>query len=784
MTSTSLVDFCDQQNINWFPISLTITDDKKKLLNPINHSLYNFQRPKNTDFKNIEKQIIQQRQQLIYDNNIKKDLNLNAMWIDTSEVYHIDIDTPDYHAGFDSIAETTPYFKSMTKPYGKHILIKTSDFKAPSNRIQFKNEGVELLCGQASYAPFEIFNADKEIQNFLKIKEMLVIKNSDIPTGQATEEVINRCDEIKNLTEIEQLLECIGNSRCSTGKFKEWYEVGQAIKNELKDEGNKYFINWTNKYGSDNKKSEAYDQITKYIKYTPKKDKKRLSIASLHHWAKESDEELYNNLFNDIIEFSDEEKETLKLIKNVMENPNETNFAKLYIEVTNNNIKCIDMKNKILYICENGLWNQNIGGASIRNSVFNIFEDLFKKAFDIYQSKKTDKTEKICYKITEIRFKLGMTSIKNNILTEIMSLTYDDTFVDKLNRKIDYLPVKNGLLNINTFEIEERKNEDYFTYEANAQFIPYCEGNENFKFVDKYFDDLFCGNQETKKCVIDILKSCLTGRTLRYIYFLTGVGSNGKSLLLKILSLIFNDAVDTISKLVVIKQKGNHNGVINTELEKLDKCRLGLVSELQNSDELNITIIKQITGGDNIDFRGLFKTNKTIIPTCNMFCATNQLPSFEVQKAILNRLIVIPFNNVFEINPNFEDELMSKKDYILSYILCKGELKFNFDLSEEMLMTMKDYQNENVDKLKEFTISKLENCVNDKINKPIKIEEFRELYNIWCKKLSYPLDRRTKTAFTKALKSFDYECKESHSIMKIYNVKWINEDEDEDENED
>ena len=374
-----------------------------------------------------------------------------------------------------------------------------------------------------------------------------------------------------------------------------------------------------------------------------------------------------------------------------------------------------------------------------------------------------------------------MTSIKNNILTEIMSLTEDKKFEDKLNRKIDYLPVKNGLLNIHTLKVEERTNEDYFTYEANAQFIPYCEDNKNFKFVDKYFNDLFCGNQETKKCVIDILKSCLTGRTLRYIYFLTGVGSNGKSLLLKILRLIFNDAVDTISKLVVVNPKGNHNGVINTELEKLDKCRLGVVSELQNTDELNVTRVKEITGGDNIDFRGLFKTNKTINPTCNMFCATNELPSFKVGTAILNRLIVIPFNNVFEINPNFEDELMNKRDYILSYILCKGELKSNFDLSEEMKMTMKDYQNENVDKLKEFTNSKLENCTNDKINKPIKIEEFREQYNIWCKKLSYPLDKRTKTAFTKALKSFDYECKESHSIMRIYNVKWINEDEDEDE---
>ena len=766
MTTSSLVDFCEKHNIKWFPISLTITQDKNKILNPIQHTLYNFQRPKNTDFKNIDYDIIKKRHLLLNNEKTKQELNLNAIWIDTSEVYHIDIDTPDYDEGFDTI--DTPYFKSMTKEYGKHILIKMKDFNPNKNRIQFKCEGVELLCGQASYAPFEIIDGDKEILDCSNMTEILQINNSNIS------DFIDEDIDFSKLNEIEKLLECIGSSRCKSGKFKEWYEVGQAIKNEMKEEGNKYFINWTNKYGSDNKKSEAYDQITKYIKYTPKSDKKRLSLASLHFWAKYNNNDLYEKVFCVNIEFNDEELTTIELIKNVMEYPNETNFAKLYIKVNNDNVKCIDMKNKILFICEDGLWKYSVGGASIRNMITDSFNNIFDKALQIYQNKQKQDNDidKLINKICEIKNRIGTTNFKQNVLTEIMSLTYDDEFVDKLNRKVDYLPIKNGLLNINTLTAEARKNEDYFTYQCNAEYIPYDENNDNFKFVDKYFNDLFCNNQETKKCVIDILKSCLTGRTLRYIYFLTGVGSNGKSLLLKVLSNIFDEAIDTISKLVVIKQKGNNNGVITTELEKLDKCRLGVVSELTNTDELNTTRVKEITGGDKIDFRGLFKSNKTIIPTCNMFCATNQLPSFEVERAILNRIIVIPFNNVFQIDPTFEEDLMNKRDYIFSYILSKGELKYNFDLSDEMKMTMKDYQNENVDKLKEFSDSKLEKCENNKINKPIKIEEFRERYNIWCKKLSYPLDKRTKTAFTKALKSFDYECRESHSIMRIYDVCW------------
>lgn len=300
MTTSSLVDFCDLNDIKWFPISLTITDNKQKILNPIDNSLYNG-RPKMTDFKELDDSILISRQKLLKDEYWSK--HLNAIAMDTSKVFHIDIDTPDYDDGFDAIAETTPYFKSMTKSYGKHILITADDFTPESKRIQFTHKGVELLCGQWSYAPLEIFNSDKPIQNLLCISEMLQIKhtrNENCDNGEndeTDEEIINRGEQIKNLSEIEQLLECIGSSRCSTGKFKEWYEVGQAIKNEMKNEGNKFFISWTNKYGSENKKNEAYDQITKHIKYTPKKDKKRLTISSLHYWAKEANERLYYLLF-------------------------------------------------------------------------------------------------------------------------------------------------------------------------------------------------------------------------------------------------------------------------------------------------------------------------------------------------------------------------------------------------------------------------------------------------------------------------------------------------------
>jgi len=164
----SLINFCNKNKIKWMPIKLTLKDGEKKL-EPINHKLYNG-RPKMTDFQNLSIEILEERQNLLMDGKNNNLFNFIAM--DTARVYHIDIDTPDYSDVFDDIMKKSPFFKSMTKSFGKHILI-TSDYKPNKNRVQFKCKGVELLSGQWSYSPLNIENHDKPILKLTNLQEML-----------------------------------------------------------------------------------------------------------------------------------------------------------------------------------------------------------------------------------------------------------------------------------------------------------------------------------------------------------------------------------------------------------------------------------------------------------------------------------------------------------------------------------------------------------------------------------------------------------------------------------
>ena len=76
--------------------------------------------------------------------------------IDTSNVYQIDIDCPQYSEDIKNFLNEYPFTRSSTKAYGRHIFVKDPDFEPRCKRLQFKKtlgNAVELLCGQWAWCP-------------------------------------------------------------------------------------------------------------------------------------------------------------------------------------------------------------------------------------------------------------------------------------------------------------------------------------------------------------------------------------------------------------------------------------------------------------------------------------------------------------------------------------------------------------------------------------------------------------------------------------------------------
>ncbi len=432
---------------------------------------------------------------------------------------------------------------------------------------------------------------------------------------------------------------------------------------------------------------------------------------------------------------------------------------------------------KFVYVCENiyysfnerKIWQLDNDGTTIRKMLSNdfyeefmIYQQHFKKLC-VTKNMTEEEIEEYKKKISKIEIlskRLKKTTDKNNILKEIKDEIKDIEFEEDMNREKYLLPISNGkMLNMKTLEVFERTIKNKFNYECNANYVEMTEYENNEMM--KYFMDLFCNNEEMVYTVLDMLKSIFSGLKLRYIFFFTGCGSNGKSLLFKLLKNIFKDAMDTISTDIIIEKKNKSS--ITTEYEKLDKCRLGYVTELNENHKLNVDIIKKISGGDEIDLRGLYKTNYTINPTANLCVLTNELPNFPKKQAMIDRIIIIPFNNRFEVNINFEEDMMKKKDLIFSFIMNKGTIKDKFDLTEEMQKSKNEYvENNTIDPLKDYieeTYSKKNYVKTEKVLR----DDFRMRYDEYCNRKKLSINNDSNNKFTKDLyKKYNIESKDSH----------------------
>lgn len=622
------------------------------------------------------------------------------------------------------------------------------------------------------------------IQSFYddNCEELILNPRSNSPTSVTQ---VPLTEEEEKMDDIDYLLQvCIQDSMCKEHDHKNWYIIGQALKNDLGDEAIPYFLNWTNVFGTENKKKEAYLHITKYIKKTPLKEKNRVTIKTIHYYARQSNEQKYKERFCKIKEFIIDED-----IEKILKEPTENEIAKYFVKKWGNNFKCVDIKNKIVYgFTENKLWEQIDSCSIIREMISNELSDYFKKYRDDInncQEKINENTEEYQQNVKKIGLlsdnivRFGKTDSKNNITREILDKIIEPEFENILNKQKYILPIKNGkILNMKTLIIEDRTINHNFSYECDADYIQMTEEQENE--VEQYFLDLFCGNKDTMMCVMDIFKSIMTGETLRYIYFFTGEGSNGKSLLFAILNKIFKKAMDTIDTRVILENKNSSS--LTTEFEKLDKCRFGYVTELEKTDKLNVKTCKKISGGDPIDYRGLYKGNTTVMPTLNLGAVTNELPDFKAQTAIINRIVVVPFNNTFQTNKSYETEMLTKKDIIFSYIMKYGVIRDKFNLTEEMLVAKQDYvdDNETIDYLKDF-IDKNYDIIPFVKKEKILRDNFRDNYNMYLKSNGLQNDNSTHQKFARLIKKYNIGTKESNGKSYYTGIieKVINDESDE-----
>jgi len=256
-------------------------------------------------------------------------------------------------------------------------------------------------------------------------------------------------------------------------------------------------------------------------------------------------------------------------------------------------------------------------------------------------------------------------------------------------------------------------------------------------YVDKFFLELAAGDSSVAEYMKSLCGYLLTDEIGdRAFYMFTGGGKNGKSTLVNIMNRILGSYTSALDESILVRRKESSSGAASSHLMRLKNCRMGVLSETRDGEKLNSTLIKQITGGDEITARELHQTQTTFKSVCKLVLVTNSLPNLDINDiAILDRAKVVEFNNRFENNPNKEAEVLSKiDDFFTVLVEYAGRYYQNKKLSipETLKNSLEKYRVSN-DSFASFWSENIEYADSEGKSKPSMVRsECYALYKTYC----------------------------------------------------
>jgi hypothetical protein len=639
-TTSSTINFCDANNIEWFPINLTIDGNGKKLINVINHKLYNCSRPDLQDF--TDKELIRARQHLY-----KSQPELfTHIAMNTKSVYHIDIDTNDYEQGFDNIAFSSPYFKSMTKSYGKHILIKVDGFTPTSNRMQFSNNGqggVELLCGLSSFAPLEMYNADKEIITFPGDNfKTLLVKQETRPKSPNSVAHTDKTDEYNKIKEMSEIID--DKYICKKGCYDDWIKIIWAL-HSLGEQYREIAHSLSNRKGA----NYDYDALNKlWDNYDENKvgsTEKNINIGTFYHYAKISNETKFKEICAKYAPPLDISLDEL------------TDIFKCAEKIAPTIKKILKLCNETWWVLgENQLWK------TIKDPAYYIILEI-RKYIDFSENKvgrmkmiaegeEAEKLHKIRMEYMKHYEKINSPSFISLCKSYLKVHLCDNDFEDKLNINPNQLAFQNGIVDLKTGELRPGgiQWDDYLTDTIRYDYEP--ADPVKSKQLKGYLKQIMNNDDSHLEYFLQILGFSFLGtpHLEKSLYFMIdgtegGKGDNGKT--------FYFDILDTLMPHYVYKSKGtlleDGNTKVHKQLVMTKGKRLVWTDEFSRTKKMNAELMKELADGKTIENEVMFGTSDKINVLFKMFILSNFMIKIDpTQSAVYNRYKQASFCSNFD----------------------------------------------------------------------------------------------------------------------------------------
>jgi P4 family phage/plasmid primase-like protien len=268
----------------------------------------------------------------------------------------------------------------------------------------------------------------------------------------------------------------------------------------------------------------------------------------------------------------------------------------------------------------------------------------------------------------KIEGNLYTSGFKDSVIKECIGLFYEDEFTQKLNAEPYLIGFANGVVNLRAERIaadgkmeyycqfREGKPEDFISFQAGRwearqtdtyDYVSYREDDPEQAEIDDFMAKVF-PRPELRAYMWRKLASCLEGsnREQRYDTWI-GIGGNGKSKLVDLMSMALGDYAVSLQSTVLTRKRPD-SGAANPDIMAVRNKRFIYMAEPDDGEPLNTSRMKQFTGEDVVEARGLFEDQSSFQVKGKMFMLCNKFPAVHaMDRGTWRRIMAVPFESKF-----------------------------------------------------------------------------------------------------------------------------------------
>lgn len=347
-----------------------------------------------------------------------------------------------------------------------------------------------------------------------------------------------------------------------------------------------------------------------------------LGMGTLHLWAKQDDPEKYDK-------YVDAELRTL--IRESY-NGSEYDIARV-IQRKYNHLFAYDSGSKQWFYFADHRWHPTSDGLALKRKLPTEIATEYRKAASFYinLANQTEDTaqknvlDELVTKLQAIVNKLKRAAFQSCVMTECAMLFNIDKFDEKLDSNRHLIGFENGVYDLDALEFRDGRPEDFVSLSTGVNYIPYDESLVCLSQVRTFLSQVL-PIERVREYVLRLLASFLHGsiREERF-HVWTGSGSNGKSKILELYQKAFGDYCCTLP-IALLTQKRGSSSAASPELARARSKRFACLQEPGENERLNIGLMKEMTGGDKLYARGLYREGMEFKPQFKMILTCNHLP--------------------------------------------------------------------------------------------------------------------------------------------------------------